>query len=121
MIIITVIIIIITVISLLLLIIIIIMNPISFMMCFLICRYDEVCKYNFDNANPEFDMETGHFTQVVWKDSIALGMGKAEGKDSKGRPATFIVGRYRPPGNYNGQFKENVQRGRFDSSYCNNK
>ncbi|EDO40545.1 predicted protein, partial [Nematostella vectensis] len=79
--------------------------------------YNEVCKYDFNNG--AFAMETGHFTQVVWTDSIELGMGKATGK-LNGIPCVFVVGRYRPPGNFNNQFKEKVLRGKFDPSYCNN-
>ncbi|XP_059149268.1 uncharacterized protein LOC131936348 [Physella acuta] len=47
---------------------------------------------------------TGHFTQVVWKSSKQLGMGKAKTSDGK----VFAVGSYRPPGNYVGNYKENV-------------
>ena len=85
------------------------------------CRYEEVCKYNFKNPKSEFDMATGHFTQVVWRDSLVLGAGKAMGKTFHGRPSLFLVARYKPPGNYNGRFKENVRRGYFNPSYCGSK
>ncbi|MGH0176932.1 UNVERIFIED_CONTAM: hypothetical protein FKN15_073962 [Acipenser sinensis] len=47
----------------------------------------------------------GHFTQVVWKSSTEVGVGKAT--DGK---MTFVVGRYSPPGNISnpGYFQENV-------------
>lgn len=47
----------------------------------------------------------GHFTQVVWKSSTEVGVGKAT--DGK---MTFVVGRYSPPGNLSnpGYFQENV-------------
>ena len=49
----------------------------------------------------------GHFTQVVWKDSIKLGIGKATGKIDKVF-CTWVVGRYSPAGNVMGKFQENV-------------
>ena len=47
--------------------------------------------------------EFGHFTQVVWKRTSAIGIGKAC-KDGK----TVIVGTYNPPGNLQGSFAANV-------------
>jgi glioma pathogenesis-related protein 2 len=64
--------------------------------------YDEVKNYNF--STPGFSAQTGHFTQVVWKNSGKLGCGKATSKDSK----VFVVCNYEPPGNYQGQFAQNV-------------
>ena len=62
-------------------------------------------------------MGTGHFTQVVWKGSTELGIGKATGK--KGTMyCTYIVGRYRPAGNFQGKFKENVLKGSFEKGMC---
>lgn len=66
--------------------------------------YDEISLYNY-NA-PGFSSATGHFTQVIWRDSKKLGIAKAE--NSKGQ--IFVVANYDPPGNYQGQFKENVPR-----------
>lgn len=34
-------------------------------------QYDEIAKYNY--ANPTFTYDAGHFTQVVWRNSIRLG------------------------------------------------
>ena len=64
--------------------------------------YDEIAKYDF--AAPGFSQKTGHFTQVVWRNSKELGCAKAScsGKD-------YWVCRYSPPGNIAGQFPENVQ------------
>jgi hypothetical protein len=39
--------------------------------------YGEVSAYDY--SNPGFSGNTGHFTQVVWKNSIALGCGVAQG------------------------------------------
>uniref|UniRef100_A0A8B9KCZ1 SCP domain-containing protein n=1 Tax=Astyanax mexicanus TaxID=7994 RepID=A0A8B9KCZ1_ASTMX len=48
---------------------------------------------------------TGHFTQVVWKDTKELGYGVAT--DGK---TVFVVGQYLPPGNFTnpGAFEKNV-------------
>lgn len=74
-------------------------------------RYKEVCKFNFNN--PGWGYRTGHFTQVVWKKSVELGIGKAV----SGR-CTYVVGRYKPAGNVLNNFRENVAKGSFQSSYC---
>lgn len=47
---------------------------------------------------------SGHFTQVVWKDSKEFGIGKAITRDGK----VIIVGQYKPAGNLMGAFQENV-------------
>lgn len=59
----------------------------------------------------------GHFTQVVWKKSNKLGIGKASGKKN-GMTCTYIVARYRPPGNYKSQFADNVLKGSFNEGKC---
>lgn len=66
--------------------------------------YDEISLYNFNSGG--FSSATGHFTQVVWRDSKKLGIAKAE--NSRGQ--VFVVANYDPPGNYQGQFPENVPR-----------
>ncbi|KAK3767317.1 hypothetical protein RRG08_050868 [Elysia crispata] len=63
--------------------------------------YSEISKHDY---NAEQSMGTGHFTQVVWKDSVELGLGKAKSNDGK----CFVVGSYRPAGNVIGQFTKNV-------------
>jgi len=62
----------------------------------------------------------GHFTQVVWKGSTEVGAGIAYGKriekvtnadgveEEKVYNAVYIVGRYKPPGNYGARRPENV-------------
>lgn len=83
--------------------------------------YDEVCKYRFHR--PGFALSTGHFTQVVWRATTELGIGKKSGSytasDGKKWTCTYIVGRYKAVGNVEGQFRENVQKGNFNRSYCN--
>jgi len=68
--------------------------------------YSEVKDYRFDK--PGFQGNTGHFTQVVWKESQELGMGRAQTADGR---LTFVVGRYKPAGNLLNHFQENVFKG----------
>lgn len=63
--------------------------------------YDEVSYYNY--SEPGFSSATGHFTQVVWKSSLTFGFGAITIDGF-----TAGVGLYNPPGNYLGQFPENV-------------
>ncbi|MFI6218638.1 CAP family protein [Nocardia brasiliensis] len=69
--------------------------------------YDEIRLHNFDNNN--FDYDTGHFTQVVWKNSVELGCARASGKGSRWFES-YVVCSYLPAGNFQGQFVENVPR-----------
>ena len=55
-------------------------------------------------TQPGFQARTGHFTQVVWKASQALGIGMAQAGDG----TWYIVGHYSPPGNITGHFPANV-------------
>ena len=81
-------------------------------------RYNEVCDpgYNFDNG--QHLSRTGHFTQVIWKGSMKLGIGRVE-IQMNGMRCEVIVARYQPAGNYFGAYKENVLMGNFDPSYFN--
>ena len=63
-------------------------------------------------------MKTGHFTQVVWKGTKELGIGRASKKNSKGMYCTYVVGRYKAPGNFKGKFQKEVAKGKFDKSVC---
>ncbi|XP_057688670.1 Golgi-associated plant pathogenesis-related protein 1-like [Corythoichthys intestinalis] len=65
--------------------------------------YSEVKEYNW--TRPGYQTNTGHFTQVVWKESTQLGVGLA----TDGNKA-FVVGQYRPAGNINTEqdYIENV-------------
>jgi len=75
--------------------------------------YDEINNYNFQTGKSNGGV-IGHFTQVVWKASTKLGIGKA----SKTGPWTkrpgwtkkcdYVVGRYSPAGNWRGQYQANV-------------
>jgi len=65
--------------------------------------YEEIKDYNF--RNPGFSSGTGHFTQVIWIDSVEMGVAKA----SNANGTQFVVARYNPPGNVLGHFPENVK------------
>ena len=64
--------------------------------------YDEIKDYDF--AKSEFTSGTGHFTQVVWKNSKQVGCGVACGTNDY----CYVTCNYYPGGNYLGQFKTNV-------------
>jgi uncharacterized protein YkwD len=69
--------------------------------------YSESADYVF--ANPGFSLDTGHFTQMVWKDSTKLGCGRTVCDGSQGTfVGMFYVCRYAPQGNITGAFPENV-------------
>jgi pathogenesis-related protein 1 len=63
--------------------------------------YDEIAKYKFPDGG--FSMETGHFTQVVWRGTKQVGCGHStcNGND-------IWVCNYDPAGNWDGQYRENV-------------
>ncbi|CAF3346426.1 unnamed protein product [Rotaria socialis] len=65
--------------------------------------YNEISLYNY--SNPGFSSSTGHFTQVIWKRSIQLGIGIALSNNSK---SAKVVGNYYPAGNVIGSFPDNV-------------
>ena len=52
-------------------------------------------------------MNTGHFTQVVWKGSTQLGIGVAR-CEMQGWNGWLVVGRYKNHGNMRGDFEANV-------------
>ena len=65
--------------------------------------YNEISKYNYDD--PGYSPQTGHFTQVVWKDSTEVGCGY---KYCGSYWGDYVVCEYAPPGNVIGRFAENV-------------
>ncbi|GAB0133539.1 hypothetical protein EsDP_00001946 [Epichloe bromicola] len=65
---------------------------------------EERNRYSFDKA--EFSHETGHFTQLVWKSTTAVGCGRR----LCGRSGWYLACEYWPRGNVVGQFAEQVSR-----------
>ncbi|XP_024939236.1 uncharacterized protein LOC107266196 isoform X3 [Cephus cinctus] len=49
-------------------------------------------------------LKTGHFTQVVWRDSTELGVGMARNRNGE----VYVVCNYNPAGNFLGSFIDNV-------------
>ncbi len=68
--------------------------------------YDEIKDYDY--SNPGFSESTGHFTQMVWKDSTQVGC--AYVSCSSKSCGQYTICSYYTPGNYVGaeNFKENV-------------
>jgi uncharacterized protein YkwD len=64
--------------------------------------YDEVELYSFKRGG--FSMETGHFTQLVWKDTTRVGCAMAKCPEWD-----LWVCNYDPPGNVEGGYRSNVR------------
>lgn len=66
--------------------------------------YKEIKDYNWNK--PGFSMKTGHFTQVVWKNTKSVAC--AHAANAKGN--SYFSCEYDPPGNVNGaeEYKKNV-------------
>ena len=66
--------------------------------------YNEISFYNFETGKSIDEKVTGHFTQVVWKNSKELGIGYyCQNTDCT------VVGNYFPGGNYNDDYLNQVQ------------
>ncbi|KAF2448889.1 PR-1-like protein [Karstenula rhodostoma CBS 690.94] len=59
----------------------------------------EKSSYNGEAITSTNYLTFGHYTQSVWKDTTQVGMGAAQGSDG----ATYVVARYKGPGNYEGE------------------
>jgi uncharacterized protein YkwD len=64
--------------------------------------YDEIEKYRFPDGG--FSMQTGHFTQVVWRGTTRVGCGHVTCKGND-----IWVCNYDPAGNWDGQYADNVR------------
>lgn len=63
--------------------------------------YEEVANYNY--SRPIFAMNTGHFTQLVWRGTRTVGIGYAMNART-----LIICASFYPPGNVAGHFSNNV-------------
>ncbi|XP_053407678.1 Golgi-associated plant pathogenesis-related protein 1-like [Mercenaria mercenaria] len=63
-------------------------------------HYSDNNYYGREPPQSDF-LNYGHFTQIVWKGSRKIGVGKAGG---------YVVISYEPAGNFLGQFRENVYK-----------
>ena len=69
--------------------------------------YDEEALYDY--TDPGFTSATGHFTQLLWKGTVEIGCGHAGSCTNAGLGMKNVwVCQYNPPGNYRGDFPENV-------------
>ncbi|TKA72425.1 hypothetical protein B0A55_05407 [Friedmanniomyces simplex] len=65
-------------------------------------------KYNYHKA--KFSESTGHYTQLVWKNTTAVGCGAVQcnTSGSNGVNGWYLVCEYSPRGNVVGEFKQEV-------------
>ena len=73
--------------------------------------YDEIKDYSWDSPDDKSAHTgvVGHFTQIVWTDSVELGVGwKVFPDPAKGGTKIFIVSRYSPSGNWRGRNHRSV-------------
>jgi len=66
------------------------------------CRYAEETQHQY--GKEPTTLKTGHFTQVIWRDSTELGVGMARNRNGE----VYVVCNYNPAGNFLGSFTENV-------------
>ncbi|KAI9112373.1 hypothetical protein K1719_016570 [Acacia pycnantha] len=60
---------------------------------------DEKAFYDYNTNSCAAGKQCGHYTQVVWKNSVRVGCAKVRCNNG----GTFIGCNYSPPGNYNGE------------------
>jgi len=78
--------------------------------------YNEVCqdKVNFEIGGFE---NAESFSQLVWRDTGKVGIATKKGsKDNQ--TCQYIAAVFRPPGNIEGFYTDNIQRGKFSQKYC---
>ena len=78
---------------------------------------NERSKYDFDRPTG-FSNATGHFTQLVWKDTKSVGCGRKEcdNGNNAGSQGWLVVCEYWPAGNVEGEYKSQVQERRKASN-----
>ena len=62
--------------------------------------YEEIHLYKYRKCCGRNFSQTGHYTQMVWKNTTEIGMGVAVSKSGE----TYVVARYNPVGNFQGEF-----------------
>lgn len=78
--------------------------------------YNEIKDWDFDNPNQSNYIKTGHYSQVVWKSTFEINCGfdqyktsfVVDGKTYQGS-GWVVVCQYYTPGNFQGQYEENVR------------
>lgn len=70
-------------------------------------------EYNY--SDPNFTEETGHFTQLVWKNTTTVGCGSR----LCGERGWYLVCEYWPRGNVIGEFGDQVDRPKNGSIWAN--
>ena len=73
--------------------------------------YNEKNKYNFDLNT--YQKGTGHFTQMIWKDTRRIGFGYLKSNNGK----IYFLALYSPAGNELFKFKENVEKASDDNNF----
>ena len=72
--------------------------------------YNEKNKYNFDLNT--YQKGTGHFTQMIWKETQKIGFGYL---NNNGK--IYFLALYSPAGNELFKFKENVEKASDDNNF----
>ena len=71
----------------------------------------------YDDEEPNYDYATGsssnggvigHFTQMVWRETTEIGCAERKITRENGWDYTYSVCRYTPPGNWLGEYTEQV-------------
>ncbi|MCJ1376728.1 hypothetical protein MMC20_007973 [Loxospora ochrophaea] len=68
---------------------------------------DERALYNFND--PGFSEQTGHFTQLVWKNTSSTGCGRVFCNGKNNVAGWYLVCEYYPRGNVGGEYATEVQ------------
>ena len=83
-------------------------------------RYSEACSHGYNFERRDKQPGTGHFTQLIWKDTRELGVGLSAVQHPEGSACSYIVARYYKAGNDLRSILQNVEKGRFNEASCSN-